>query len=170
MVLSAREIWRRNMENVYDDVDVESEDTSPKGLREQLKKEQQRRKDAESQLVGLTLGELGLNPDEGLGKAVSKLYDGKIDKESIKEYVATEFNVSPEENASSEVPTEPVVNNSEQVQSSEARVQQLNQVAGRVETQTLEDQFAEVLQNGSSRETIRAKMHMMDKIKEQDKR
>ena len=62
------------------------------------------------------------------------------------------------------------MNNSEQVQSSEARVQQLNQVAGRVETQTLEDQFAEVLQKGSSRETIRAKMHMMDKIKEQDKR
>ena len=157
------------MENVYDDVDVESEDTSPKGLREQLKKEQQRRKDAESQLVGLTLGELGLNPDEGLGKAVSKLYDGKIDKESIKEYVATEFNVSPEENASSEVPTEPVVNNSEQVQSSEARVQQLNQVSGHVQSTSLEDQFIDIMNTGNTKQTIAAKLAMMDNIKQQNK-
>ncbi len=159
------------MEDVYDNVDVEGEDNSPKGLREQLKKEQQRRKDAESQLVGLTLGELGLNPDEGLGKAVSKLYDGKIDKESIKEYVAAEFNVgvSQEENASSEVPIEPVVNKSEQLQTSEARVQQLREVSKPIESLDLNDQLKEILETGSVRETMTAKLAILDAQKEDNK-
>jgi len=150
------------MEENYDNTEE-----TPKGLREQLKKEQARRKEAESQLVGLTLSELGLNQAEGLGKAVTQLYDGPIDKESISKFVSEEFNYVPNQDVS-EAPIEQIVNKTEQVNTSEARVQQLNQVAGHVESQNMEDQFRDILNTGTPKDTIRAKLAMMDNIKQQN--
>ena len=147
-------------------VDEEVEDNSPKGLREQLKKETARRKEAESQLVGLTLSELGLDPSQGLGKAVTQLYDGKVETESIKEFVAKEFNYGVQEAEMSEVPVDDKATKSEQVNMSEARVQQLDKVASHVETSTLENQMQEILQNGSVKETIAAKLSVIDAAKE----
>tara|TARA_R100000278_G_C5435378_1_gene151727 strand:- start:53 stop:535 length:483 start_codon:yes stop_codon:yes gene_type:complete len=151
------------MENIDNDFTEET----PKGLREQLKKEQARRKEAESQLVGLTLSELGLKRDEGLGKAVTQLYDGPIDKESISKFVSEEFNYVPNQDVS-EAPVEQVTK-AQQVNTSEARVQQLNQVAGHVQSTSLEDQFIDIMNTGNTKQTIAAKLAMMDNIKQQNK-
>jgi len=150
--------------------DIDNEENSPKGLREQLKKEQARRKEAESQLVGLTLSELGLNANEGLGKAVTKLYDGPVDKDSIKNFVAEEFNYVANQSVS-EQPVEPVANKTEQIVASEQRVQQLNQISQPNQSENILDAFNEVMgqADGDVKQTLRAKMNMIEGIKNQEK-
>ena len=135
-----------------------------------MKKEQARRKEAESQLVGLTLSELGLNANEGLGKAVTKLYDGPVDKDSIKNFVAEEFNYVANQSVS-EQPVEPVANKTEQLVASEQRVQQLNQISQPNQSENILDAFNEVMgqADGDVKQTLRAKMNMIEGIKNQEK-
>lgn len=155
------------MAEEYYDQEVET----PKGLREQLKKEQARRKEAESQLVGLTLSELGLNANEGLGKAVTKLYEGPIDKDSIKNFVAEEFNYVANQNVS-EQPVETVANKTEQVIASEQRVQQLNQISEPNQSENILDAFNEVMgqADGDVRQSLKAKLQMIEGISQQEKK
>ena len=153
------------MAEEYYDQEVET----PKGLREQLKKEQARRKEAESQLVGLTLSELGLNANEGLGKAVTKLYDGPVDKDSIKNFVAEEFNYVANQSVS-EQPVEPVANKTEQIVASEQRVQQLGTVSNPNESQDIMEQLNDVITKGSVKDAIRAKVSLIDQINEREKK
>jgi len=148
--------------------DIDNEENSPKGLREQLKKEQARRKEAESQLVGLTLSEMGLSANEGLGKAVTKLYDGPIDKDSISKFVADEFNYVSNQNVS-EAPVEQPASKVEQVTAAEQRVQQLNTVSNPNESQDIMEQLSGVIQEGSVKDAIRAKMSLIQQINDREK-
>jgi hypothetical protein len=149
--------------------DIDNEENSPKGLREQLKKEQARRKEAESQLVGLTLSEMGLNANEGLGKAVTKLYDGPVDKDSISKFVADEFNYVSNQSVS-ETPVEQPASKVEQVIASEQRVQQLGTVSNPNESQDIMEQLNDVITKGSVRDAIRAKVSLIDQINEREKK
>ncbi len=149
--------------------DIDNEENSPKGLREQLKKEQARRKEAESQLVGLTLSEMGLNANEGLGKAVTKLYDGPVDKDSISKFVADEFNYVSNQSVS-EAPVEEPASKVEQVIASEQRVQQLGTVSNPNESQDIMEQLNDVITKGSVKDAIRAKVSLIDQINEREKR
>jgi len=148
--------------------DIDNEENSPKGLREQLKKEQARRKEAESQLVGLTLSEMGLSANEGLGKAVTKLYDGPIDKDSISKFVADEFNYVSNQSVS-EAPVEQPASKVEQVTAAEQRVQQLNTVSNPNESQDIMEQLSGVIQEGSVKDAIRAKMSLIQQINDREK-
>ena len=149
--------------------DIDNEENSPTGLREQLKKEQARRKEAESQLVGLTLSEMGLNANEGLGKAVTKLYDGPVDKDSISKFVADEFNYVSNQSVS-EAPVEEPASKVEQVIASEQRVQQLGTVSNPNESQDIMEQLNDVITKGSVKDAIRAKVSLIDQINEREKR
>jgi hypothetical protein len=149
--------------------DIDNEENSPKGLREQLKKEQARRKEAESQLVGLTLSEMGLNANEGLGKAVTKLYDGPVDKDSISKFVADEFNYVSNQSVS-ETPVEQPASKVEQVIASEQRVQQLGTVSNPNESQDIMEQLNDVITKGSVKDAIRAKVSLIDQINEREKK
>ena len=149
--------------------DIDNEENSPKGLREQLEKEQARRKEAESQLVGLTLSEMGLNANEGLGKAVTKLYDGPVDKDSISKFVADEFNYVSNQSVS-EAPVEEPASKVEQVIASEQRVQQLGTVSNPNESQDIMEQLNDVITKGSVKDAIRAKVSLIDQINEREKR
>tara|TARA_A100001035_G_C27662251_1_gene444321 strand:- start:133 stop:594 length:462 start_codon:yes stop_codon:yes gene_type:complete len=149
--------------------DIDNEENSPKGLREQLKKEQARRKEAESQLVGLTLSEMGLNANEGLGKAVTKLYDGPVDKDSISKFVADEFNYVSNQSVS-EAPVEEPASKVEQVIASEQRVQQLGTVSNPNESQDIMEQLNDVITKGSVKDAIRAKVSLIDQINEREKK
>ena len=155
--------------------DIDNEENSPKGLREQLKKEQARRKEAESQLVGLTLSEMGLNANEGLGKAVTKLYDGPVDKDSINstseimQFVADEFNYVSNQSVS-ETPVEQPASKVEQVIASEQRVQQLGTVSNPNESQDIMEQLNDVITKGSVKDAIRAKVSLIDQINEREKK
>ena len=71
----------------------------------------------------------------------------------------------------SEQPVESVANKTEQIVASEQRVQQLNQISQPNQSENILDAFNEVMgqANGDVKQTLRAKMNMIEGIKNQEK-
>jgi len=107
------------------------------------------------------LSSLGLQADKGIGKAVTKLYDGDVSVEAIKEFVAQEFG----EVSSSEQPSNNVTNNVVEAQS---RVEQLNQLGVNAEPTDISQEFRKFVSNPdiSTRDKINAKLRMIDTLKD----
>ena len=53
--------------------------------------------------MGTALSSLGLEADKGIGKAVSKMYDGPISVDAIKAYASEEFGLGDSEVAPNQV-------------------------------------------------------------------
>ena len=109
------------------------------------------------------LSQLGLEADKGLGKAVTKLYDGDISVDAIKDFVAQEFgevSSSTQQSASSQV-----TNNVVEAQS---RVEQLNKLGVNAEPVDVKSEFSKFINdsNTSTRDSINAKLRMLDSLKE----
>ena len=137
-----------------------------KQLREEFKKLKAENKQFKANAMTSALSSLGLEPDKGIGKAVTKLYDGDLTVEAIQEFVAQEFG----EVSSSEQPSQqPVVNSN--VVEAQSRVEQLNKFGVNNEPADVRDEFAKFVQdsNNSTRDVINAKLRMIDTLKEQDK-
>ena len=103
--------------------EVEESTDGIKQLREEYKKLKAENKQFKANAMNAALGSLGLEADKGIGKAVTKLYDGEATVDAIKEFVAQEFG----EVSSSEQPsaTPEITNNVVEAQS---RVEQLNKI------------------------------------------
>jgi hypothetical protein len=112
------------------------------------------------------LSSLGLEPDKGIGKAVTKLYDGDLTVEAIQEFVAQEFG----EVSSSEQPSQQPDINSNVVEA-QSRVEQLNKIGVNNEPTDVRQEFQKFVtdSNNSTRDVINAKLRMIDTLKEQDK-
>lgn len=76
-----------------------SEDSGgPKELRAALDREKQRRMELENKLADQAFETLGLKRDEGIGKAIDKLFEGdKTDATSIEAFARDEFNWQPQQ-------------------------------------------------------------------------
>jgi hypothetical protein len=112
------------------------------------------------------LSSLGLQADKGIGKAVTKLYDGEVTVDAIKEFVAQEFG----EVSSSEQPSAaPEVTNN--VVEAQSRVEQLNRIGVNAEPTDISQEFRKFItdSNARPRDTINAKLRMMETLKEQNK-
>lgn len=78
-----------------DTLDAEPEDVTaeqpqaPKQLRDALKKAQQEAAEAKGKLLSQSYESIGLDPEQGLGRAVSMLYTG--DGDDLEDFVAAEF-------------------------------------------------------------------------------
>ena len=156
-------------ENTQQDTTEEVVDESTDGikqLREEYKKLKAENKQFKANAMSTALSSLGLEPDKGIGKAVTKLYDGDLTVEAIQEFVAQEFG----EVSSSEQPSQqPVVNSN--VVEAQSRVEQLNKIGVNNEPADVRDEFAKFVQdsNNSTRDVINAKLRMLDTLKEQNK-
>ena len=126
------------MENTTDEVVDESTD-GIKQLREEYKKLKAENKQFKANAMDNALSSLGLEADKGIGKAVTKLYDGEVTVDAIKEFVAQEFG----EVSSSEQPsaTPDVTNNVVEAQS---RVEQLNKIGVNAEPQDVSARISKV--------------------------
>ena len=134
-----------------------------KQLREEYKKLKAENKQFKAQAMTNALGQLGLEADKGLGKAVTKLYDGDISVDAIKDFVAQEFgevSSSTQQSASSQV-----TNNVVEAQS---RVEQLNKLGVNAEPVDVKSEFSKFINdsNTSTRDSINAKLRMLDSLKE----
>ena len=137
-----------------------------KQLREEFKKLKAENKQFKANAMTSALSSLGLEPDKGIGKAVTKLYDGDLTVEAIQEFVAQEFG----EVSSSEQPSQqPVVNSN--VVEAQSRVEQLNKIGVNTEPVDVRQEFQKFVtdSNNSTRDVINAKLRMIDTLKEQDK-
>jgi hypothetical protein len=153
------------MENTTDEVVDESTD-GIKQLREEYKKLKAENKQFKANAMNNALSSLGLEADKGIGKAVTKLYDGEVTVDAIKEFVAQEFG----EVSSSEQPSAaPDVTNN--VVEAQSRVEQLNKIGVNAEPVDISQEFRKFVtdSNAKPRDTINAKLRMLDTLKQQDK-
>tara|TARA_R100000697_G_scaffold90866_1_gene102781 strand:+ start:1408 stop:1908 length:501 start_codon:yes stop_codon:yes gene_type:complete len=147
--------------------EVEDESTDGiKQLREEYKKLKAENKQFKANAMTSALSSLGLEPDKGIGKAVTKLYDGDLTVEAIQEFVAQEFG----EVSSSEQPSQQPDINSNVVEA-QSRVEQLNKIGVNNEPTDVRQEFQKFVtdSSNSTRDVINAKLRMIDTLKEQDK-
>ena len=148
--------------NTTEEVVDESTD-GIKQLREEYKKLKAENKQFKAQAMTNALGQLGLEADKGLGKAVTKLYDGDISVDAIKDFVAQEFgevSSSTQQSASSQV--------TDNVVEAQSRVEQLNKLGVNAEPVDVKSEFSKFINdsNTSTRDSINAKLRMLDSLKE----
>tara|TARA_Y100001936_G_C15901253_1_gene573400 strand:- start:13 stop:513 length:501 start_codon:yes stop_codon:yes gene_type:complete len=147
--------------------EVEDESTDGiKQLREEYKKLKAENKQFKANAMSSALSSLGLEPDKGIGKAVTKLYDGDLTVEAIQEFVAQEFG----EVSSSEQPSQQPDINSNVVEA-QSRVEQLNKIGVNNEPTDVRQEFQKFVtdSSNSTRDVINAKLRMIDTLKEQNK-
>ena len=135
-------------------------------LRAEYKKLKAENKEFKANAMSNALGSLGLEADKGIGKAVTKLYDGEVTVDAIKEFVAQEFG----EVSSSEQPSAaPEVTNN--VVEAQSRVEQLNKIGVNAEPVDISQEFRKFVtdSNAKPRDTINAKLRMLDTLNKQDK-
>ena len=144
---------------------VESNDNI-KQLRDEFKKLKAENKAFKAQAMNSALESLGLESDKGIGKAVTKLYDGEMNVSDIKDFVSNEFGDA--------INAEPVVENNvaENVTQAQGRVEQLNKLGVNAEPVDISQEFNNFINdsNTSTRDSINAKLRMLDTLKEQDKK
>ena len=153
-----------NTEQIENTTVEEDSSDGIKQLREEYKKLKAENKEFKANAMNNALSSLGLTADKGLGKAVTKLYDGEVTVDAIKDFVAQEFG----EVSSSEQPSEDVVSNVVEAQS---RVEQLNKIGVNAEPQDVSAEFLKFVTSSDTKvgDSINAKLRMMDTLKEQDK-
>ncbi len=156
-------------ENTQQDTTEEVVDESTDGikqLREEYKKLKAENKQFKANAMTSALSSLGLQPDKGIGKAVTKLYDGDLTVEAIQEFVAQEFG---EVSSSEQSSQQPDVNSN--VVEAQSRVEQLNKIGVNNEPTDVRQEFQKFVtdSNNSTRDVINAKLRMIDTLKEQDK-
>ena len=144
---------------------VESNDNI-KQLRDEFKKLKAENKAFKAQAMNTALESLGLEADKGIGKAVTKLYDGEMNVNDIKDFVNNEFGDA--------INAEPVVENkvADNVTEAQGRVEQLNKLGVNAEPVDISQEFNNFINdsNTSTRDSINAKLRMLDTLKEQDKK
>ena len=144
---------------------VESNDNI-KQLRDEFKKLKAENKAFKAQAMNTALESLGLEADKGIGKAVTKLYDGDMNVTDIKDFVSNEFGDA--------INAEPVVENkvADNVTEAQGRVEQLNKLGINAEPVDISQEFNNFINdsNTSTRDSINAKLRMLDTLKEQDKK
>lgn len=156
-----------NIQQVDTTEEVADESTDGiKQLREEYKKLKAENKQFKAQAMTNALSQIGLEADKGLGKAVTKLYDGDISVDAIKDFVAQEFgevSSSTQQSASSQV-----TNNVVEAQS---RVEQLNKLGVNAEPVDVGQEFLNFVRdsNTKTKDSINAKLRMLDTLKEQNK-
>jgi hypothetical protein len=143
---------------------VESNDNI-KQLRDEFKKLKAENKAFKAQAMNTALESLGLEADKGIGKAVTKLYDGEMNVTDIKDFVSNEFGDA--------INAEPVVENkvADNVTEAQGRVEQLNKLGINAEPVDISQEFNNFINDSttSTRDSINAKLRMLDTLKEDKK-
>ena len=103
---------------------------------------------------------IGLNPENGFGKALKQVYDGDVTIEAVSEFAKTEYGFEPTGQVQEVTQTEqqPVVNDD-----ARSRVQALD--ANSVSDVSDDDVLAQlqnIVAKGSTKDAIRAKLTLME--------
>ena len=135
-----------------------------KQLREEYKKLKAENKQFKASAMNNALSSLGLSADKGIGKAVTKLYDGEVSVDAIRDFVTQEFG----EVSSSEQPSSKVSDNVVQAQS---RVEQLNKMGVNANPVDVQTEFLNFVKDSgtSTRDKINAKLRMIETLKDNNK-
>ena len=140
-----------------------------KQMRETIDRKDEAIKKLEAELASFkdkeinnVFGKLGLSTDKGFGKALKQVYDGPVDAESIAQFAKDEYGFEPtgqvEEITQPE--PEPVVQDD-----ARARVAALDANSQSDVPADLNEQLASVIKNGSVKDSLRAKLNLIEQDK-----
>ena len=107
-------------------------------------------------------GKLGLSTDKGFGKALKQVYDGPIDTESIAQFAKDEYGY--ESTGQVQEVTQPVVEPIVQ-DDARSRVAALDANSSSDVPLDVNEQLAQVLKGASVKDSLRAKLNIMDDVK-----
>lgn len=142
-----------------------TDDNAIAQLRDEYKRLKAENKAYKQNVMNSALQSIGLEADKGIGKAVTKLYDGEMNSESIAQFVQEEFGEGVA-NVTNEPVQEPTV--ADNVVQAQSRVEQLNKVG--VDNKPLDtmSEFKQFVNSSetSTKQSIAAKLAMME---QQDK-
>jgi hypothetical protein len=160
------------MEEIKEEVAVEEVEESLdneniKQLRQEYKKLKAENKQYKAVAMDSALTSIGLSSDKGLGKAVTKLYDGDVTVDAITDFVSKEFGEVNAINAD----TTPAAPPNQNVIEAQSLVEQLNKLGVQP---TPADSFSDLnafINNPetSVKSSISAKLHAIDAFDEQKK-
>jgi len=112
--------------------------------------------------INNVFGKLGLSTDKGFGKALKQVYDGPVDLESIAQFAKDEYGFE----ASGQVESQPQSQPAPMVQDdARARVAALDANSSSDVPKSLDEQLANVIRNGSVKDSLRARLTIMDQDK-----
>ena len=111
-------------------------------------------------------GTLGLSTDKGFGKALKQVYDGPVDTESISQFAKDEYGWEPTGQVQEVTQPEPAP----QVQDdARSRVAALDANSASDVPMNINDELVAALKGASVKDSLRAKLAIMDNEKKQNK-
>ena len=112
--------------------------------------------------INNVFGKLGLSTDKGFGKALKQVYDGPVDLESVAQFAKDEYGFEP----TGEVEVIPQSEPSPVIQDdARSRVAALDANSTSDVPLDVNEQLAAVLKGASVKDSLRAKLNIMDNVK-----
>jgi hypothetical protein len=140
-----------------------------KQMRETIDRKDETIKKLEAELASFkdkeinnVFGKLGLSTDKGFGKALKQVYDGPVDLESISQFAKDEYGFEPTgqvEEITQPAP-EPVVQDD-----ARARVAALDANSVSEVPRNVDEQLANIMKNGTVKQSMAAKLGLMEQQK-----
>ena len=153
--------------------EFDAPDNGVKQMRETIDRKDDAIKKLEAELASYkdkeidnVFGNLGLSTDKGFGKALKQVYDGPVDTESISQFAKDEYGWEPTGQVQevTQPEPEPVVQDD-----ARARVAALDANSSSDVPINVNDELVKALQSASVKDSLRAKLTIMDNEKEQNK-
>jgi len=140
-----------------------------KQMRETIDRKDETIKKLEAELASFkdkeinnVFGKLGLSTDKGFGKALKQVYDGPVDLESISQFAKDEYGFEPTgqvEEVTQPAP-EPVLQDD-----ARARVAALDANSVSEVPRNVDEQLANIMKNGTVKQSMAAKLGLMEQQK-----
>ena len=140
-----------------------------KQMRETIDRKDETIKKLEAELASFkdkeinnVFGKLGLSTDKGFGKALKQVYNGPVDLESISQFAKDEYGFEPTgqvEEITQPAP-EPVVQDD-----ARARVAALDANSVSEVPRNVDEQLANIMKNGTVKQSMAAKLGLMEQEK-----
>lgn len=153
--------------------DATEENSGAKQMRETIKRKDDTIADLEAKLASYqekeldsTVQEIGLNPSTGFGKALKQVYKGDVNKEALLDFAKQEYGY--EADGVVEQQTPQVEQQTVAQSDARARVEALEQSSQSVVPQDASDLLKQVSETGNAKDSIRAKLNLMQ-MQEQQK-
>ena len=150
--------------------EFEAPENGVKQMRETIDRKDDAIKKLEAELASYkdkeidnVFGNLGLSTDKGFGKALKQVYDGPVDTESISQFAKDEYGWEPTGQVQEVTQPEPAP----QVQDdARSRVAALDANSNSDVPMNINDELVAALQSASVKDSLRAKLTIMDNEKE----
>tara|TARA_B100000214_G_scaffold289629_1_gene219301 strand:+ start:15442 stop:15909 length:468 start_codon:yes stop_codon:yes gene_type:complete len=153
--------------------EFDAPDNGVKQMRETIDRKDDAIKKLEAELASYkdkeidnVFGSLGLSTDKGFGKALKQVYDGPVDTESISQFAKDEYGWEPTGQVQEVTQPEPAP----QVQDdARSRVAALDANSNSDVPMNINDELVAALKGASVKDSLRAKLAIMDNEKKQNK-